>query len=75
VYWRPWAPHAVFVTNNVFVAQRNVIVQPYHRVPESQRQPIVQSRVAPAFPQQQRHEHRGDSRRDAARQQQRSGRS
>jgi hypothetical protein len=116
VYWRPWAPHAVFVTNNVFVAQRNVIVQPYrrvpeanrqpivqsrtappvfrnpapfrnpafqgnvvvqpyHRVPESQRQPIVQSRVAPAFPQQQRHENRGDSRRDAARQQQRSGRS
>jgi hypothetical protein len=50
VYWRPWAPHAVFVTNNVFVAQRNVIVQPYRRVPEANRQPIIQSRTeTPAF--------------------------
>jgi hypothetical protein len=87
-YWRPWAPRPVFVTNNVFIAQRNVIVQPYphayrrpafqgnvvvqpyHRVPESQRQPIIQSRVAPAFAPM----HRGEPRRDAGRQQ-RSGRS
>jgi hypothetical protein len=47
VYWRPWAPRPVFVTKNVFVAPRNVAVQPYHRVPEANRQPIVQSRTAP----------------------------
>jgi hypothetical protein len=44
VYWRPWAPRPVFVTNNVYVAQRNLAAQHYHRVPESQRQPIIQSR-------------------------------
>jgi len=70
VYWRPWAPRPVFVTNNVYVAQRNlgaqayfrnpaqfrspalrgnVVVQPYHRVPEANRQPIVQSRTPAAF--------------------------
>jgi hypothetical protein len=49
VYWRPWAPRPAFVTKHVFVAQRNVVVQPYHRVPESQRQPIVQSRTLPGF--------------------------
>jgi hypothetical protein len=47
VYWRPWAPRPVFVTNNVFVAQRNA--QPYRRVPEANRQPIVQSRAPAAF--------------------------
>ena len=112
VYWRPWRPHPVFVTNVVvvnrgfraplafshhnrvlpaaspavrfqaqnsagFVArqqpasrpappqfqnrwQPRAQVQPYFRVPESQRQPIVQSRGQPivqsrvgaAFPQQ-----------------------
>jgi Protein of unknown function (DUF3300) len=109
VFWRPWTPRPVFVTN-VFVVNRgfrgpavfahhNAVspairfqaqnsaafvargqaanrpspaaqfqnrgqprsqVQPYHRVPESQRQPIVQSRgqpfvqshAGPAFPQQ-----------------------
>lgn len=87
VYWRPWAPRPVFVTNVVIAQhsgppspaaryqaasnaahvarvqaanrrpdraariQGNVVVQPYHRVPESQRQPIVQSRVAPALAQ------------------------
>jgi hypothetical protein len=74
VYWRPWAPRPVFVTNVVVphrvvvphsvVAPRavpriqgNVVVRPYHRIPEANRQPIVQSRgqpivqsrVAPAF--------------------------
>ena len=111
VYWRPWRPHAVFVTNVVvvnrgfrappafahhnhvfpaaspavrfqaqnsaaFVARQQAAsrpapaqfqnrgqpraqAQPFYRVPESQRQPIVQSRSAivqsrsgPAFPQQ-----------------------
>lgn len=32
------------------VAIHGPVVQPYHRVPESRRAPIVQSRVAPAFP-------------------------
>ena len=60
VYWRPWAPRPVFVTNVVVphrsgpprIAPRfqgNVVVQPYHRVPEANRRPIVQSRV-PAQP-------------------------
>ena len=60
VYWRPWAPRPIFVTN-VVVAHRsvpprpvaqfrgNVVVQPYHRIPEANRQPIVQSRT-PAQP-------------------------
>ena len=103
VFWRPWRPHPVFVTNVVvvnrgfrapvafahhnnaapaarFQAQRNAAFtartqaanrpppaaqiqnratvqprsqsQPYRRVPESQRQPIVQSHAGPAFPQQ-----------------------
>jgi hypothetical protein len=103
VYWRPWRPHPVFVTNVVVVnrgfraapvfahrgnaspaaspavrfqarnsaafaarqqaanppaapfqnrGQPRVQAQPFHRVPESQRQPIVQSRSGPAFPQQ-----------------------
>jgi hypothetical protein len=47
VYWRPWAPRPVFVTNNVYVAQRNLAAQHYYRVPESQRQPIIQSRPTP----------------------------
>jgi hypothetical protein len=70
VYWRPWAPRPVFITNNVYVARRNlaaqqsrtppafrnpafqgnVVVQPYRRVPEANRQPIVQSRTPAAFP-------------------------
>jgi hypothetical protein len=32
-----------------FVAP-HAVVQPFHRIPESRRQPIVQSRVPPAFP-------------------------
>jgi Protein of unknown function (DUF3300) len=43
VYWRPWAPRPVFVTNNVYVARRNLAAQRDHRVPESQRQPIVRN--------------------------------
>jgi hypothetical protein len=66
VYWRPWAPRPVFVTNVVVphrggpprlaprvqgnvAIQRNVVVQPYHRVPEANRRPIVQSRAPQAF--------------------------
>jgi Protein of unknown function (DUF3300) len=65
VHWRPWRPHAVFVTNVVVVNRgfrgrphnnrphaaphTQVQVRPYHRVPESQRQPIVQSHARPAF--------------------------
>jgi len=101
VFWRPWRPQPVFVTNVVvvnrgfrgpvaFAQHRNISlaarfqaqgsaafvargqaanrpapaaqfqnrwqprlqVQPFHRVPEANRQPIVQSHVAPAFPQQ-----------------------
>lgn len=84
VFWRPWTPRPVFVTNVVvvnrgfrapaaFPHQRSapaaqfqhrgpprVQVLPFHRVPESQRQPFVQSRGQPfvqshagaAFPQQ-----------------------
>jgi Protein of unknown function (DUF3300) len=59
VHWRPWRASPVFVANVVVVnrggrthafahhsAQRNGS-QAYHRVPESQRQPIVQSRGQP----------------------------
>jgi hypothetical protein len=94
VYWRPWRPHPVFVTNvvvakghhhghphrpqvalppqhhhhrahapqhqhrahapqnqhrpNWHARENRGQVQPYHRVPESQRRPIVQSHVPPA---------------------------
>jgi hypothetical protein len=62
VYWRPWAPRPVFVSNVVVARhglpsrpmarpapriQGNVVVQPYHRVPEANRRPIVQSRTMP----------------------------
>jgi len=47
VYWRPWAPRPAFVTNNVYVAQRNLLAQGYRRVPEANRQPIVQSWTPP----------------------------
>lgn len=68
VYWRPWVWHPVVVTRVVapvrivqpvhhFPASRPVQVTPYHRVPESQRQPIIQgnwqrapvSRTPPAW--------------------------
>lgn len=54
VYWRPWVWRPVVVTRVVapvrvvhpvraFPASRPVQVTPYRRVPESQRQPIIQS--------------------------------
>lgn len=59
VFWRPWNPRPVFVTNVVVVnrgfrppavfahRQNRVQLQPFHRVPEANRQPIVQSRGQP----------------------------
>ena len=60
VYWRPWVWRPVVVTRVVapvrvvrpvhaWPASRPVQVTPYRRVPESQRQPIIQSRTAPAW--------------------------
>ena len=60
VYWRPWIWRPVVVTRIVapirvvqpvrpWSAPRPVQVTPYRRVPESQRQPIIQSRTAPAW--------------------------
>jgi hypothetical protein len=53
VFWRPWAPRVVFV-NHVHVVSRPVFVtrprvwsRPWHNVPESQRQPIIQSTPRP----------------------------
>ncbi len=70
-YWRPWRAQPVFVTNVVVVHrgfrapaaqfQNRIQAQPFRRVPEAMRQPIVQSRgqpivqqshVQPAFTQQ-----------------------
>ena len=51
VYWRPWAPRPVFVTNTYYhyrphhyhsPAHNHVVVKPYVRVPEAQRRPIIQ---------------------------------
>lgn len=53
VYWRPWAPHPVFVTHHYHhhrphnwhhhqPAHNHVVVKPYVRVPEAQRRPIIQ---------------------------------
>lgn len=53
VFWRPWVARPVFVTRVIqpvrivqpvrFVRPATVQVTPYHRVPESQRMPIIQS--------------------------------
>ena len=53
VYWRPWAPHPVFVTHHYHhhrphnwhhhkPVHNHVVVKPYVRVPEAQRRPIIQ---------------------------------
>ena len=53
VYWRPWAPRVVFVNHvnivsrQVFVTRPHVWSRPWHNVPESQRQPIIQSSSRP----------------------------
>lgn len=57
VSWRPWRPRPVFVTNVVVANHARVQTRPYHRVPESRRQPIVQSHVAPALPRHQAQHH------------------
>lgn len=44
VYWRPWVYRPVVVTR---VVARPVQVTPYHRIPESQRQPIIHGRTVP----------------------------
>jgi hypothetical protein len=102
VYWRPWAPRPVFVSNVVVVHPRHhrphyhqqpqhrpphrppaqhrpphhASPQPYHRVPEAQRQPIVQSRVQPAFPQNPNHhrQQRAEPRREQRSEQRREQR-
>jgi hypothetical protein len=57
-YWRPWYSAPVVVPRVVvrpapvvrtFHPHLRVYSQPYHRVPESRRAPIVQSRAGPAF--------------------------
>jgi hypothetical protein len=51
--WRPWAPRVVFVNHvtvvsrQVFVTRPHVWSRPWHHVPESQRQPIIQSSSRP----------------------------
>jgi hypothetical protein len=53
VCWRPWAPRVVFVnqvtvvSRQVFVTRPHVWSRPWHNVPESQRQPIIQSSPRP----------------------------
>jgi hypothetical protein len=53
VFWRPWAPRVVFVrhvnavSRPVFVTRAHVWSRPWHNVPESQRQPIIQSSSRP----------------------------
>jgi hypothetical protein len=53
VFWRPWAPRVVFVnqvtvvSRQVFVTRPHVWSRPWHNVPESQRQPIIQSSPRP----------------------------
>ena len=46
VFWRPWAPCVVFV-NHVNIMRAHVWSRPWHNVPESQRQPIIQSSPRP----------------------------
>ncbi|HXM83385.1 MAG TPA: DUF3300 domain-containing protein [Burkholderiales bacterium] len=61
VYWRPWAPRVVFVnrvnvvSRAVFVT-RPVVTRPWHNIPESQRQPIIQSSPRPQLRSEFRHE-------------------
>ncbi len=67
VFWRPWAPRVVFVrhasvvSRPVLVARPRVWSRPWHEVPESQRQPIIQSSPRPQlrseFRQENRHQH------------------
>jgi hypothetical protein len=58
VFWRPWTPRVVFVnrvnivSRPVFVARPHVWSRPWHNVPESQRQPIIQSSPRPQLRQQ-----------------------
>jgi hypothetical protein len=63
VYWRPWVARPVYVTRVVQpvrivrpghlwhgparIARPGPVVTPYHAVPESRRQPIIQSRTRP----------------------------
>ncbi len=53
VFWRPWAPRVVFVNHvtvvsrSVFVTRPHVWSRPWQNVPESQRQPIIQSSSRP----------------------------
>jgi len=49
VYWRPWVARPVYVTRVVAPVRivQPVRVTPYHRIPESRRQPIIHS--GPAF--------------------------
>src|SRR3979490_3385574 len=53
VFWRPWAARGMFVHNvnvvsrPVFVTRPRVWSRPWHNVPESQRQPIIQSTPRP----------------------------
>ena len=53
VFWRPWAPRVVFVnqvtivSRQIFVTRPHVWSRPWHNVPESQRQPIIQSSPRP----------------------------
>jgi len=53
VFWRPWAPRVVFVNHvnivsrPVFVTRARVWSRPWRDVPESQRQPIIQSSPRP----------------------------
>jgi len=53
VFWRPWAPRVVFVhhanviSRPVLVARPRVWSRPWREVPESQRQPIIQSTPRP----------------------------
>ena len=53
VFWRPWAPRVVFIhhanviSRPVLVARPRVWSRPWREVPESQRQPIIQSTPRP----------------------------
>ena len=54
--WRPWTPRAVFVNHvnivsrPLFATRPRVWSRPWHEVPESQRQPIIQSTPRPQWP-------------------------
>jgi hypothetical protein len=64
VFWRPWAPRVVFVNHvnvvsrPVFIARARVGSRPWHDVPQSQRQPIIQSTPRPQWRSEQRFEDR-----------------